>query len=158
MKKREDSLLFKEKTLQLIEEELAKREQRLDSSEKIDSFHQIPPSLIGHWETKMTCTESTCKGSAVGDTKTEQWNISYQSNLLLAQAMAQEQLIRVYTGTYTGHTIELVDNRTGTSTEPPSKMVVRLRLVDSLHMEGQREILRDNDCRVVYALQMEKQQ
>lgn len=154
---REQSLLLREKTLQLREEEVLKREQHLDSTMKQDTTRLVQPALIGRWDVKMTCTEATCPGSAIGDTKTEVWEFSYAGTTLMVKAIASEKLVRVYTGFYTGNTIELVEERPGTDSEGSTKMVIRLRLSDDTHMEGQREIIRENDCRVVYSLQLQKQ-
>lgn len=152
LNQKEQELLLKEKTLQLKEEDLAKREQRLDST-IIDSTHVINPALTGIWSVQMSCTEATCTGFAIGDTKSEQWQISYTGNTLIAKAFSNNQLARVYTGFDTGNTIELVEDRD--TTVPNVKMVVRLRFVDTTHMEGQREIARE-DCKVIYDLKLEK--
>jgi polysaccharide deacetylase 2 family uncharacterized protein YibQ len=140
----------------LKEEELLKKENSLDSTIKTDTAHIVNSALTGNWLVKMSCTETTCPGSAVGDTKSEQWQISYQMNALIAKAMSNGQLVRIYKGFYTGNTIELIEDRNNTSSGPVVKMVVRLQLVDETHLEGRREIIRD-DCKVVYDLQLEKQ-
>jgi hypothetical protein len=36
-------------------------------------------------------------------------------------------------------------------------MVVRLQVINDKTIEGQREIIRDDNCKIVYALQMNKQ-
>jgi hypothetical protein len=104
----------------------------------------------------MTCTETTCAGSAVGDTKTEQWHISFETNAVIVKAMAGENLVRVYTGTFADKTIELKESSDSSFARPETKMLVRLRVIDESNMEGQREIVR-NDCKVIYALQLGKQ-
>lgn len=151
---REQQLSLREKTLQVKEDELLKREQQLDSTLKTDSTHLVNPALIGRWDVRMVCTETTCPGSAVGDTKTEVWDFSYEGNTIVVKAVVSEKLVRVYTGTYNGNTIELVEEITTGATS--SKMVIRLRIIDPAHMEGQREIVRENECRVLYALQLQK--
>jgi hypothetical protein len=156
LNQKEQELSLKEKSLQLKEEDLLKREKLLDSTVSSDTVHLIKPMLAGNWSVKMTCTETTCSGSAVGDTKTEQWQLSYESNSILAKAMSGGQLVRVYTGFYTGNTVELVATRDSTAAGSSTKMVVRLTIVDEMHLDGQREITRD-DCKVIYSLQMEKQ-
>lgn len=157
LNQKEQEIFLKEKTLQLKEQELVKREQKIDTIQKEDSTHLYNALLIGVWQVKMTCTETTCAGSAVGDTKTEQWTISYQGNTIIAKAMDGEKLVRVYTGFYTGNTVELVEDREGISLQPDIKMVVRLQLVNETTMDGQRDIVRQDDCKVVYALQLKKQ-
>lgn len=156
LNQKEQELILREKTIQFKEEELAKKEKRLDTLAK-DSTLMLNPNLAGTWSTKMTCVETTCTGSAVGDTKTEQWTISYEANHIIARAMADDKLVRVYTGSFNGNTIELTQESQATSSEPPTRMVVRLMLKDAGKMEGQREIVRNKDCKIVYALEMQKQ-
>jgi hypothetical protein len=105
----------------------------------------------------MTCTEATCAGSAVGDTKTEQWNISYEANTIIAKAMSDDKLVRTYTGIPAGEVIELVEGPHANVSQSATKMIVRLRLINSTAMDGKREIIRNN-CKVIYDLKMEKQQ
>lgn len=156
LNEREQELILKEKTFLLKEKEVLKKEEALDSSRNADSSHILNPILPGTWNVKMTCTETTCAGSAVGDTKNETWQLAYQGNSILAKAMVNNQLVRVYTGFYTGNTVELVEDKTSVVAPSKAVMVVRLRIVDKAHLEGEREIARENNCKVVYAVQFEK--
>jgi len=155
LNQKEQELALKEKSLQLKEEDLSKREKRLDTT-VTDSTYIVDSTLIGNWAVKMVCTEATCTGSAVGDTKTENWQIAYQTNSIIAKVISNNQLARIYTGFYTGNTIELLEEQNKEATALQTKMVVRLRVVDSTHLEGQREILREN-CKVIYSVQLEKE-
>jgi hypothetical protein len=157
LNEKEQQLLLKEKTLEIKEQELAKREQNLDSSLKTDTIGRFNPIIIGKWAVKMTCTLATCPGSAVGDTKTELWDISYQANKVVVNALAGDKLVRVYIGSFINNIIELEENPDSTDAASNTRMTVRLQITDDLNMEGQREIARDNECRVVYSLQLAKQ-
>src|SRR5665647_409499 len=75
---KEQELDLKEKSLQVKEEELLKKEKRFDSTMNNDTIHLTNQAVVGLWAVKMTCTETTCTGSAVGDNKTEQWDITTQ--------------------------------------------------------------------------------
>lgn len=156
LNQKEQELLLKEKTLQIKEDELLLRERKSDSTIKTDTTNLYNTAIIGFWAVKMTCTEATCPGSAVGDTKTEQWNISYEANTIIAKAMSDDKLVRTYTGIPGGQVIELVEGPHESALQPATKMIVRLRLIDSTSMDGKREIIRNN-CKVIYDLQMEKQ-
>lgn len=156
LNEREQQLLLKEKTLQVKEEELGRRQLRIDSTRNLDTTHLVNPALAGNWAVKMTCTEATCPGWAVGDTKTEQWNFTYTQNTLVVKAMANDKLVRVYTGFYNGTTAELAEQRAKTDSLNKTKTTLRMRLVDDTHLEGQREIIREGECRVVYGLQLQK--
>lgn len=160
LQQREQALQLREATLRLKEEALAERTRALDSavldSTARDSAFVYNPRLVGTWAVQMTCTETTCPGSAVGDTKAEHWELSYQDNDIVARAKVGKELIRVYRGVYTGNTLELVENREATAAQPAARMIVRLRLVSDRLMEGEREIARADDCKIIYALQMNK--
>ncbi len=155
LNQREQELLLKEKTLQLKEEELVKREQRLDTTRILDST-VYNAALPGTWDVKMTCTETSCPGSAVGDTKTETWEIVYQENNVIARAFNNNKLARVYSGFFTGNTLELVEMRESTDDQPATRMVVRLRLSSETQMEGQREIERIGQCKIIYETMLNK--
>ncbi|HEU4904345.1 MAG TPA: hypothetical protein VFT06_16175 [Flavisolibacter sp.] len=155
LNQKEQELLLREKTLQQKETDLAKREQFFDSTSK-DTARLVNTALTGEWDVQMSCTETTCAGSAVGDTKNERWDISYTANTLVAKAKTNDQLARVYTGFYTGSNVELTNNGLPSDTLAKTKMTVRLQTIDDTHMEGQREIVRNNDCRIVYAVKMQK--
>lgn len=154
---REQQLSIKEQSLQAREEALAQLKQQLDSVKtKKDTELVYNQQLIGQWNVKMTCTETTCTGSAVGDTKTETWSINYERNLVVARAMANDNLVRVYTGSYDGTNLVLSENVATTPSEPATTLTIRLTLTGNNTMEGQREIVRENDCRIVYGLQLSK--
>lgn len=152
LNEKEQELLLKEKTLQIKEEDLVKREQRFDSTRLIDSTIMHNDSLPGTWDVKMTCTETSCPGSAVGDTKSETWQLQYQENTVIARAMVNDELVRVYSGFFTGNTLELVDTRENIPNQPPTRIVVRLRLSNYNLLEGTREIERVGECKILYSI------
>ncbi len=154
LQQKEQELIVREKALQLKEQELNAREQT-DSNAVADSTYIIDPRLNGNWLVKMICTETSCPTSAVGDTKTEDWQMQYEARALIAKAMVNNELLRVYTGHFTGNTIELVDQRSENEAVTGTTMIVRLRIIDDTHLEGQREIIREG-CKVVYSLALEK--
>ncbi len=155
LNQKEQDLLFREEAVSLKEQELNSRQQKIDSA-RIDTTAILNPALAGKWSVKMTCTETTCTGSAVGDTKTEQWEISYQGSNIMARAMVGDKMVRVYSGTNTGGSIELTETSEISIPQPATRMFVRLRVINDQNLSGQREIIRVNDCKVIYALEMNK--
>jgi hypothetical protein len=156
LNQREQELSLKEKTIQLKEEDLVKREQRIDSTRLQDSVAVYNAALPGTWDVKMVCTETSCPGSAVGDTKNESWEIAYQENAIIARAMVSNELVRVYSGFFTGNTLELIETRDNAPNQPTTRMVVRLRLAKENVMEGNREIERIGECKIIYQIVMNK--
>jgi hypothetical protein len=155
LNQREQELSLKETSLQLREDELAKKKQEADSTAVRDSS-VYNAAITGNWEVRMTCTETSCPGSAVGDTKTETWEIAYQENNVVAKAFTNNQLARVYSGVFTGNTLELVETLDSTNNQPATRMVVRLRLSSDNLMEGQREIERIGQCKIIYETVLNK--
>ncbi len=158
LNQKERDLNLKENTLQIKEQKLEQRERNLDSTSKKDTVNVYNPAIVGYWLVKMTCTQTTCTGSAIGDTKTEQWIISSDSTTLIAKAIAGNKLVRVYNGTAIANTVELTQNTASAASEPATTMVVKLNLLNENSMTGTREITRSGDCKVVYDLQMKRQQ
>jgi hypothetical protein len=160
---KEQELILREKTLAIKEDDLLKREQKLDTALVdtafiVDTTFINDAKLVGLWSAKMICTETTCAGSAVGDTKSETWDFSYQNSHLIVKAIADEKLVRIYTGGLTKNGIELTEDVGNRSTAPISKFLVRLNLVNESSMQGKREIIRNDDCKIVFDLQLTKQQ
>ena len=153
---KEQALIVKEKTLQLKETNLLLKEKRIDSTLHEDSIMVNNPALLGQWDVTMNCIETTCPGSAIGDTKKEKWIIQNAGSQILAKAMKDNQLLRIYIGSYVNNYLELVDSTTVTAADPVTKITVRLQPVTPSSMEGEREIIREGDCKVTYALQLAK--
>lgn len=85
LNKKGQELLVWEQRLKMREQELNNTKQILDSAQvQIDTVYNS--LLTGRWIVKMTCTETTCDGSAIGDTKTEQWDISYNGKNIVVKA------------------------------------------------------------------------
>ena len=152
---KEKQLQTFERELQLKENDLIKREQLLDSLSQSASGGVYNKKLVGNWVVTMECIETTCEGSAIGDTKTEQWNISYQNNKVIAKASANKKLIRTYTGLFKENNLALT---AGQTPETDTHMDVTLtphQATEGL-MEGQRVISQGGKCKIVYAIKAEK--
>ncbi len=160
LNQKEQALLVKEKSIQLKEVELFKREKLLDSTSNktvADTLAALHPAISGLYNVTMRCTETTCAGSAVGDTKNEQLEIIIQNNTVIVKAMSDKKVVRIYSGSYVGDFIELIAQQDNINPQT-GKMVVRLQETKEKELEGQREIIRPEDCRIVYSLELKKQQ
>ena len=153
---KEQSLLLLQKQLQLKEEDLLHREKVLDSTRLLARDSSVMnPKLLGKWAATMRCTATTCEGSAVGDVKNEQWDISYQDKNVIVRAMADGKLVRTYTGGFMDNSLQLTAQQEENT--PPTKMTVQLNFRSDTELEGERKITRANNCQIVYALSLSKQ-
>jgi hypothetical protein len=141
---KQEALLLKEQQLALKEKELQERELLLDSTHKLaDSVNLYEPAIAGKWTVTMNCTETNCEGSAIGDTKTEQWEISYGTDKAVTlKAFSGKELIRIYNGAYRTAGLQLAHE---------NRIRINLKLTAPDKMEGTREITQPN-CRIVYVV------
>lgn len=145
-----------EQRLRSIENDLAKKERIIDSLNGKTNPHGIyNPALIGNWNVSMECTETNCEGSAIGDTKTEQWNIYYQGNRVIAKAMADKRPIRTYAGEFKENSLTLSAVQTPTP-ETHMDVVLSPHSTKANLLEGERVINQGGKCRIVYRLKAEK--
>ena len=159
LREREQQLSLKEQSLDFREQQLNEREKILDStSRKIsnDSLYLKHPQLPGLWSVRMQCIETNCPGSAVGDTKNEQWEFEFQENGVIASALSNKQLVRVYAGEFFNNSLRLSVQQ-DTTNEQFAKILVRLQAVKEGEMTGEREIIQANGCHIVYSLELKKQ-
>ena len=165
LEKRIDSINQKERQLLVLDNQLDFKSRELEAREHIldsllkryvpqDSVQPKQLFLVGRWTVKMVCTETTCPGSAVGDNKTEVWDISYQNNMVVAQALVNNKLVRLYTGTASDSELLLTAQQDTAS--QGTNITANLLYKSQTEMEGQRKIVRPDECRIVYSIQMDK--
>ena len=155
VKAKEAELVSKHQTLLLLEQQLTEkekwlqeREHKLDSTKReIDSVAIHGPSVVGRWQVKMQCVETSCPGSAIGDVKSEQWEFASSGNDVTVKAFAGKNLSRIYNGRYTRRGMQLTDRSALNSTT----MEVTLRMLNEKKMDGIREIILP-DCKTTYSI------
>jgi hypothetical protein len=159
LNEKEQQLLLKEQTLKLKEDELAIKESRLDSTLSFNNDFDTTrtnPNYFGSWQVRMDCIETSCSGSAVGDSKIEQWTIDSADNGVIMRAKVGTQLVRVYSGRQQGSYLQLSSEENAT-VGGKVRIFVRLQL-NGDELEGRREITRQGECRIVYALGIKRLQ
>ena len=163
LEKRELVLARKEQELILREQALVKdsiEQSKRDSVPVIAPQELVQPAIAGTWHVKMVCKETSCAGSAVGDTKSESWIFEGDSSVITARVMEGSNLVRVYTGTLAGNTLEMTE-ATGANTDPQGNqgtvIKVRINMEGERSKVGTREIVQKNVCRILYELKLEKQ-
>jgi hypothetical protein len=154
---KEQELALKEQSLSIKEEQLNEKEKSLDSTQNMvnDSLFLKHQKLPGTWMVEMQCIETNCPGSAVGDVKNEQWDFKFQNNIVIASAMSNNQLVRIYTGNYVGSSLRMAIQ--ADSVDVPVKILVRLQQTNDKEMTGEREIIQANGCHILYSLRLKKQ-
>lgn len=147
-----DSLLVKERQLDLKAQELEKREQMLDSTTTNAPEGIINPNLTGKWQVKMTCVETNCTGSAIGDVRNEQWNLSYRNDLFIVEGLTNGVVNTLYTGLYNGSELQLNADNTAAGTV----ISIVLTPAEGGTMTGRREVTQAGGCKIFYRLNLTK--
>lgn len=148
--KKEQTLMQWEQQLTVMEKELQqkKKKQQEDSTAITDSLQA--QAVTGKWVVKMRCTETSCSGSAIGDSKTETWEVTYDKGTIV-NAFTGSELSRIYNGSFSQNRLEAVNG------QPGSESVMRVMLeLKGNKMEGTREVER-TDCKIRYTLTAERQ-
>lgn len=150
--KLKDSLSVRARELDLKAQELEKREQMLDSTNTNMPEGIVNPNLTGKWQVKMTCAETNCSGSAIGDVRNEQWNIAYRNDLFIVEGLADGAVNTLYTGLYNGQEMQL---NSGASSAGTTISIV-LTPAENGNMVGRREVTQAGGCKIFYRLNLNK--
>lgn len=154
LNKREQELAIREAALISKEEKLKLQEQLIDSAQKTwDSVGIYNEVLIGDWAVTMNCTETSCEGSAIGDTKTEQWSIFYENNQVTVKSFFKKKLLRIYKGIYYNNTLKLTEENNTTDAQITIELAFDAK--DTKKMKGTRTIIQPT-CKIVYSLDVSK--
>lgn len=168
---KQESVLLRQK-----EQELALRGQELDAREQLlnerqmkmdsvligkDTLSKIFPEIPGRWLAKMVCTDAGCPGSALGDTKVEQWAVTFQNNMVVVKAMNNKfQLTRIYTGSIAPDgqvSLKAQAPDDSLSTSQYAQISIQLKQTKNDAMQGQRDIIQPEGCHLTYSLDLKKQ-
>ncbi len=158
--------------LQLREEKLAEREKEFSLKEadyinllKIrdslkndkDSTNQIavPEYILGKWNGRMICTESSCPENMIGDQRSDTWEFYENGTDISAKVTNKTGGTRIYTGIYTGVELKL-KFRSDSSAAKKTEINIVLKETQNNRMKGIREIIGENNCVSVFAVDMEK--
>lgn len=147
-----DSLAIQARELDLKAQELEKREKMLDSTSTNVPEGIMNPNLTGKWQVKMTCVETNCSGSAIGDVRNDQWNIAYRNDLFIVEGITNGAVNTLYTGIYNGQEMQLNSGQTAAGT------VISIVLTpgEAGSMVGRREVTQAGGCKIFYKLNLSK--
>ena len=157
LNQREQELALKEQKLAIKELQLSEQQKILDSTTNIvnDSLLRENKKIQGLWRAEMKCIETNCPGSAVGDIKTEEWDIQFEQNEVIAKARSNHRVVKIYSGFFAGGLLKLSAEQD--STEVNAKIDVRLDKTADNEMTGEREVTQATGCQILYSLRLKKE-
>ncbi len=156
LQQKEQELLAKEKELKALESDY-KRLLRLSDSlyaQRVDTIPAIPEEYLGRWNGKMVCTESDCPDHAVGDQRSDVWEITTDGKRVQSRVYDKEKLIRVYNGTYGDEGLKLKYVSDSTA-KRQTEMTILLNEFKEGRIRGTRKISTDG-CKAVYSVDLNR--
>ena len=91
-------------------------------------------------------------GSAIGDVRNEQWNLSYRNDLFIVEGLTNAAVNTLYTGLYNGNELQLNADNTATGTV----ISIVLTPAEGGTMVGRREVTQAGGCKIFYRLNLSK--
>ena len=157
LSRREQELALKEQKLAIAEQKISEQQKILDSATHNfnDSLAKQHQQIEGLWRVEMKCVQTNCAGSAVGDIKTEHWNVEVNENEVLVKARSNRHAAKNYFGSFAGNNLRLTAELD--SSEVNAKIDVRLEPTKDNEMEGERKVTQANGCEILYALRLKKE-
>lgn len=156
LNQREAVLALKEQQMEIKEQQLSEKEKILDSTTLVvnDSLFRSRKKIEGTWRVDMICTQTNCAGSAVGDVKTERWNIRIERNDVIVHVGSNRPLSKSYTGSFDGSFITLTADQD--TTELNAAIEVHLQKTSDKEMEGDRVVTQASGCQILYSLRLKR--
>lgn len=158
LEERENSLIIKEKEFAAKEDEyrnlLTMRDSIIHQTDSA-AVKTLPANVLGKWNGKMICTESTCAEHVIGDQRNDMWEFSESGQTVLAKVTDRSGNMKVYSGNFSGSELKLTSNEDSTATR---KTEINL-LWNELQIntfKGTRKITANNNCVAKFMLELEK--
>lgn len=155
---REQKLHEKEKEFALKETEYRNLQRMRDSifAERIETkIINLPSNIIGKWNGKIVCTDSTCPENKIGDIRTDTWEFVENGNIVSVKVTNRSGNVRVYTGSYSGSEIRL-HYSTDSSAVRKSDINIVLNDFQENKIKGIREATGDGNCISRFSVDLEK--
>lgn len=158
MNRREAELSKKEALFAQKESEyqsLLKMRDSLFASKDSLAVKEWPAFLSGIWNAKTICTESNCSNYVIGDQRTDSWQFISDGNGLSVKVMSNNDLVRIYNGSYLPNEIKL-NFRTDSTAQKQVDMSVVLNDFSSGKIKGSRKVTVDGSCSASFVVELVK--
>lgn len=161
---REKQLDAREKTLSEKENMFALKESEFQSLLKMrDSLYAKrtdsvmvpawPQAILGKWNSKVVCTESTCPDYVIGDQRTDIWEFVNDSLKSSVNVYSNNNLVRTYSGKLENNEIKLAFKTDSTA----AKLVDMKIVLDDIlpdKIRGKRTITVNNNCSAAFSVEL----
>lgn len=161
---REKQLDEREKQLSARENVFSQKEAEFDAllrmrdslyAKKTDSviIPTWPEEILGKWNGKVICTESTCSDYVIGDQRTDVWEFVNDSLRTSVNVYSNNNLVRTYSGKLENNEIKL-NYKTDSTASKLVDMNILLNEISPAKIRGKRTISVNNNCSAVFSVEL----
>lgn len=159
LRAREQALLEREKSFALKEADyqqlLKMRDSLLTVRDTLELLVSLPDSIAGRWNSRIICTASNCPEHVIGDQRTDQWELLEDNNQVIAKVINNNNLVRVYTGTFDGSQLKL-DFKTDSTADKQIEMHVLMNDIKESRIRGTRDIIAGDNCKARFSIELDR--
>jgi len=112
-----------------------------------------PTEILGKWNGKVICTESTCSDYVIGDQRTDVWEFVNDSLQTSVNVYSNNNLVRTYAGKLENNEIKLNFKTDSTATKLVD-MNILLNEISPEKIRGKRRITVNNNCSAVFSVEL----
>ncbi|MGE7777202.1 hypothetical protein ACQKLP_20960 [Chitinophaga sp. NPDC101104] len=112
-----------------------------------------PEDVLGRWNSKTVCKESSCSEYVVGDQRAGAWEFSADSAGLFTKVFDRNALVRVYAGTFDSSAVRL-QFRSDSSAARRVEMDVELSRSGTGTMKGSQLLKMENGCTARFTVEL----
>ncbi len=114
-----------------------------------------PAGVLGKWNSKVICTESTCSDYVIGDQRTDVWEFVNDSVQTSVNVYSNNNLVRTYAGKMENNEIRL-NFKTDSTTSKFVDMKILLNEISPEKIRGKRTISVNNNCSAVFSVELQR--
>lgn len=157
LKTREQELIIKEKEFEAKEAEfqelIAMRDSLKNANDSAIANNSLPLNILGKWNGKMICTESTCPEHVIGDQRNDVWEFTPQG-LKMTNKTGGE---RLFTAKISGDDL-IFSSEPSSNLNNSSQITFKLNSFQDGKIKGSRDFTGNNGCVAKFSVELEKNQ
>lgn len=112
-----------------------------------------PADVLGRWNGKTVCRESTCSEYVVGDQRSAAWEFTEDSAGLFTRVFDRNALVRIYTGTFDSSAVRL-HFRSDSTAARRVEMDVELTRSGAGTIKGSQLLKMENGCTARFTVEL----
>ncbi len=112
-----------------------------------------PEEILGRWNSKTICQESTCTEYVVGDQRSATWEFAGDSTGMFTKVLDRNMVTRAFSGSFDSSTVRL-HFQSDSAAHKKMQISVELSRVSPGLMKGSQLLRIDNNCAARFSVEL----